>query len=63
MERAAHAIRGGAANVGAAPFASLCRRVESLSRGGTAEEAAALLPQVEQEFERLRQALRDFLGG
>ena len=55
--RAAHSIKGGAANVGARPLAALAGQVESDAAHGDLEATAGGLPGIRAELARLREFL------
>lgn len=62
LRRAAHALRGSAANFGAAPTGAAAADLEGAGRSGNLAGADALFAQLELEAERLVVALRDFAG-
>jgi HPt (histidine-containing phosphotransfer) domain-containing protein len=53
LVQAAHALKGSAANIGAAAIAGLCAELEQLGRGGTPGGGVALLRRLETELPRL----------
>lgn len=53
----AHALRGGAANFGAARLDDLCGGLEEAGARGALESAPALLEEIERESGRVREAL------
>jgi HPt (histidine-containing phosphotransfer) domain-containing protein len=53
----AHALRGGAANFGAARLDDLCGALEDAGARGALETAPALLEAIERESARVREAL------
>jgi CheY-like chemotaxis protein len=53
LVQAAHALKGSAANIGAAAVAGLCAELEQLGRGGTPGGGVALLRRLETELPRL----------
>ena len=57
VARAAHALKGSAGNMGAKGMASICAELEEAGSAGDLSGAPALLVQLDQEFERVRQAL------
>ena len=57
MTSAAHALKGGAGNIGATRLASLCGHLEKQARSGHLEGARPVVDQIEVELERLRGAL------
>lgn len=60
VERAAHALKSSSANVGALPFAALCKEVESLARANQLDELAREIPRFVAMFEDVKQALERF---
>ena len=59
LERAAHALKGSSANLGAIDLAELCQRLERLS--GDPSGAIAGFGTLEAEYERVEQAMRKVL--
>ncbi len=57
LERAAHALKGSSATLGAVPLSALCQELESMGRAGGLDGAAEGLAQAEAEYERVRAAL------
>lgn len=57
LVQAAHALKGSAANIGAGSVAALCSELEGLGPSSSAEAAAALLPRLEAELDRVNTAL------
>jgi PAS domain S-box-containing protein len=57
LTRAAHALKGGAGNIGASRLAALCGRVEKQSRAGQLDGAAVIVAEIEIELERVRGVL------
>jgi CheY-like chemotaxis protein len=55
--RHAHTLKSTAASFGATRLTELCRRIESLAKGGSVEEAGGFLAEVDAEFSRVRAAL------
>ncbi len=53
----AHALRGGAANFGAARLDDLCGGLEDAGARGALDSAPALLEEIERESARVREAL------
>ncbi len=62
LRESAHSLKGSASNLGARRLASLCARIESLARGPSLTDAALVLPELKEEFERVCAALRSELG-
>lgn len=59
QRRAAHGLKGAAANLGARQLAALCQELEQRGRAGTTEGARELLATVETEYPRVVQALEE----
>ena len=57
LRRAAHNLKGSSYNLGAPTMATLSSELETLGKQGTVEGAAELLTQLEQEYQRVCQAL------
>ncbi len=57
QQRASHALKGSAAQIGAARLANLCAATDALLRQGDVERARERVPLIEDEFEALRAAL------
>src|SRR5947209_6497061 len=57
LKRAAHNLKGSSYNLGARTMATLSSELESLGKQGTVEGAAELVAQLEQEYQRVCQAL------
>jgi CheY-like chemotaxis protein len=57
LKRAAHNLKGSSYNLGARTMATLSSELESLGKQGTVEGAAELVTQLEQEYQRVCQAL------
>lgn len=55
----AHAIKGAAANAGGLAVSAAARELEKAARAGRLEEVAALLPELERQFERLKARIRE----
>jgi HPt (histidine-containing phosphotransfer) domain-containing protein len=54
LRREAHKIRGGAANLTAAPLAAAAERLESLAELGDCREAAGAVTAIETGFQELK---------
>jgi PAS domain S-box-containing protein len=63
VTRAAHAMKGGAGNLGAVRAAALCTQLERQSRAGDLTGAGAIVAELEAEMERLRGLLQARLEG
>ena len=57
VRKAAHTLKSSSANLGAHQMAALCAELEQRGRSGALEGTPALLAQLEQELERVSQAL------
>ncbi|MBD1940234.1 PAS domain S-box protein [Microcoleus sp. FACHB-68] len=58
----AHTLKSTSATLGATVLAQLCKQLETMARTGMMEEAAAIVSQVEAEYERVKQELRENLN-
>lgn len=58
LERAAHALKSSAANLGAMELSVLFKEIESASREQDLERAASLVERSNDAYERVRAALR-----
>jgi PAS domain S-box-containing protein len=63
VERAAHAIKGSAGNMGATNMANICQELEEAGASGDLSNAATLLDRLESEFERVRAVLEAEVRG
>jgi signal transduction histidine kinase/DNA-binding NarL/FixJ family response regulator/HPt (histidine-containing phosphotransfer) domain-containing protein len=59
LARAAHGVKGCAANLGATQLADLSAQIEQVGRGGTCDASESLLADLEAEFTRVCNALHD----
>jgi CheY-like chemotaxis protein/HPt (histidine-containing phosphotransfer) domain-containing protein len=57
MQGAAHSLKSTSGNLGAVMLAELCKELEAMGRTGTTDNAILLLPLLEDEYERVREAL------
>ena len=57
LERTAHRLRGGAANLGAVAMAEICGELEARGRFGQLDDVASLLPRFDEELRRAAEAL------
>jgi HPt (histidine-containing phosphotransfer) domain-containing protein len=55
----AHAIKGSAANVGAMALSAVAFEMEKAGREGRLQEIAALMPELERQFELLEVHMRE----
>jgi HPt (histidine-containing phosphotransfer) domain-containing protein len=56
-ERLAHSIKGAAANVAADALRDVAFEAEQVGKAGDLEAVTAILPRIEGEFERVREAM------
>lgn len=63
LAQACHALKSSSFNVGALRFAGLCREIESLCRAAAGEEAQALHPGLQAEWQAVCDALGVMLAG
>ncbi len=61
IQNAAHGLKSASGNLGAMALAELCKELESMSRAGTTAGSTSLLPVLEVEYERVREALAEEL--
>ena len=57
LERAAHTLKSASTSLGALGMAALCQQLQELAHTGTVAGATELLPQLTDEFIRVRQAM------
>src|SRR5471032_2629036 len=57
VRKAAHSLKSSSANVGADALAQLCRDMEQLGRDERTDGAAAILSDMEREFQAVRESL------
>lgn len=57
LGRAAHGLKGSAANVGGVRLRAVCERLEYLGKSGTLEGTGALVEEMDGEYQRVRLAL------
>jgi PAS domain S-box-containing protein len=57
LKRAAHNLKGSSNNLGARTMAALSAELETIGKNGTVEGAAGLVTRLEQEYQRVCQAL------
>lgn len=62
VERAAHALRGSSANLGAGTLAELCHRLEKLPADQMPAGGEARLAALEAEYGRVAQAMRELIA-
>jgi PAS domain S-box-containing protein len=63
LKRAAHNLRGSSNNLGARTMAALSAELETIGKNGTVERAAELVTHLEQEYQRVCQALAAEIAG
>jgi HPt (histidine-containing phosphotransfer) domain-containing protein len=61
LQRAAHALKGGAANVGAHRLQNLCRELEEMGRAGETAGATARIAAIGEEFARIKAEIAQLL--
>ncbi len=59
LQRAAHALKSAAANVGAFGMRDICQQLETLGKSGTAAGTEILLKKLTTEIPRVENALKD----
>jgi HPt (histidine-containing phosphotransfer) domain-containing protein len=57
MQGAAHSLKSTSGNLGAVMLAELCKELEAIGRAGTTDNAILLLPVLEDEYDRVCEAL------
>jgi PAS domain S-box-containing protein len=57
LYQAAHSFKSSSANIGAVTLAAFCKELESMGRTGTLTQAAQVFSALEEEYERVRDAL------
>jgi HPt (histidine-containing phosphotransfer) domain-containing protein len=62
LASAAHSLKGSSATMGAVGMSELCRQMEMHGRAGDMAQAAPILATLEAEFERVKQALHDWVS-
>lgn len=62
VTRAAHTIKGSSGNFGAEQFARLAKDIESAGKSGNIPAAAALIPELKRQFEKVAAALKQLAG-
>lgn len=63
LGKAAHGLKGSAANVGAVVLRALCERLEHMGKAGDISGCAPLLMQIEAEYPRVQSALEPLVRG
>ena len=59
---AAHAMRGGAGNLGALAVGALCTQIEQVARTGELDDVGSMIAELEQELAFVRDALGERLA-
>jgi HPt (histidine-containing phosphotransfer) domain-containing protein len=57
IQGAAHSLKSTSGNLGAMMLVELCKELETMGRAGTTDNAILLLPVLEDEYERVCEAL------
>ena len=57
MQRAAHSLKSTSGNLGAMMLAEMCKELEAMGRAGTTDNAILLLPVLEDEYDRVCEAI------
>jgi PAS domain S-box-containing protein len=63
LKRAAHNLKGSSNNLGARTMAALSAELEAIGKNGTVEQATELVTHLEQEYQRVCQALAAEIAG
>ncbi len=63
LKRAAHNLKGSSNNLGAQTMAALSAELEAIGKNGTVEQATELVTHLEQEYQRVCQALAAEIAG
>ena len=63
VRRIAHGLKSNGADFGATDFAELCQRLEHEAANDNLEEADSLIAALKTEFERVKNALEDYING
>jgi len=63
LKRAAHNLKGSSHNLGARTMATLSAELETIGKNGTVKRAAELVTRLEQEYQRVCQALAADVAG
>ncbi|MDX1757576.1 MAG: Hpt domain-containing protein [Marinobacter sp.] len=62
FSKAAHSFKGSSVNIGAPCLGELCLNAEKAGRAAQLEEAAAVLDQIEREFDTVRSLFEKLLN-
>ncbi len=60
VERQAHSIKGASANLGGEALRAAAFKVEKAGKGGSVEAIKARLPELEKQFDLLKEAMKEF---
>jgi len=63
LELEAHALKGSARDLGASKMADICQELEIRGESGSFDQVAELLAEVETEYARAKDALKEYLDG
>jgi len=61
LQRAAHSLKGSAANIGATALLGVCRQLDELGRSGDLSSAAPLVTALEAEFARVQSEIKTLM--
>ncbi len=59
--KTAHSFKGSSVNIGASRLGDLCQKAELAGREGRLDEARQTLPEIEAEFETVRELMEESL--
>ena len=62
VRRLAHGLKSNGADFGATDFSELCQRLEHQAANDNLEEADSLIAALKTEFERVKNALEDYIN-
>ena len=61
VRETAHSLKSSSGNVGAVKLSSLCKEMEEAGRKANIDAAMGLLPQIQEEYERAKEALEQYV--
>lgn len=61
IRETAHSLKSSSGNVGAVKLSSLCKEMEEAGREANIDAAMGLLPQIQEEYERAKEALEQYV--